>query len=822
MPESNAKYKTTDGYKRIIHFLEKKGFTPFDFQAETWQHFLTGRSGMLNAPTGFGKTYALLLPFLMQHINQVNNKRKAKNGLQLLWITPLRALARDTEHAMVEVIKSLGLSLQVGVRNGDTTTSKRVQQTKRMPEILIITPESVHLLLASKECNNFFAHLRAVVVDEWHELLGSKRGVQVELALSRLKNITKTDICIWGISATIENMNQSLTVLLGNKHQGVVVKSKLKKEIEVIPVLPPGNESYPYAGHLGIRMSESLIPIIENCNSCLLFTNTRAQSEIWYHHLLTLMPELAGVMALHHGSINSKVRKWIEQAVHANKMKLVVCTSSLDLGVDFAPVDIIIQIGSPKGIARFIQRAGRSGHNPGAKSKIYFLPTNALELLECAALRTAINKGIVESRYPYTLCMDVLLQYLTTLAVGVGFLPDKIFDEIKTTYAYATITRQEYDWCLRFLHQGGEVLSSYDEFKKIEIIDSLWKVTDRKIAMRHRLSIGTIVSEHIVSVKLVSGKRIGTIEEYFISRLNAGDVFSLAGQHLEFIKMHEMTAIARKSKATKALVPSWNGGRMSLSSNLGTMLRLQMNRAARGNQQEVELINLQPLLQIQAHYSRVPRTGELLIEKINTNQGHHLFVYPFEGRCVHEAMAAILAHRLSRIAPMTFSIAINDYGFELLSDTEIPLHKENVFDMLSQQDCLAHLQQGINATEMVRRKFRDIAVIAGLVFQGHPGQQMKTRHLQSNASLFYKVFNEYDRHNLLLRQALNEVLTYQVEEARLQSALERIAVSNIIITTPESFSPFSFPLMVDRLRETISNETMEQRITKILAQTEIG
>ena len=845
----NTTLQNTTGYKIITDWLSKGGRHPFAFQEQAWQHIINGQSGLVNAPTGCGKTFSVFLGSVIQYINRYpgNYQTKNKNGLQLLWITPLRALAKDIGRAMEEVIAGLGMQWKIGIRNGDTPSAERERQKRQMPEVLIITPESLHLLLAQKDYPNIFSTLKMIAVDEWHELLGSKRGVQVELAISRIVGLSAMSqellatseedglkLSLWGISATIGNLEQAKEVLLASNSPsgvtgGIIIRANIKKNIEIESIIPDEMEKYPWAGHLGIKLADKVIPIIDNSHTTLIFINTRGMSETWYQTLLTISPDLAGAIALHHGSIERELRTWVEEALHAGTLKAVVCTASLDLGVDFRPVETVIQVGSPKGVARFLQRAGRSGHQPDAVSKIYFLPTHSLELVEAAALKEGIKENLIESREPMMLCFDVLTQYLCTLAVGDGFKPSIIFKEIKATYSFADISEKEWNEILYFITAGGNALQQYDEFKKVIVIDGIYRIVGRRMAMRHRLHIGTIVSDAMLKVKFMSGGYIGVIEEYFISRLEPGAVFTLAGRNLELVMIKDMTVIVKKSNATKSIVPSWNGGRMPLSANLGRKLREKLNEAFESNygvfsteykQRDTELIALQPLFDLQENLSHVPRANELLIEQIETKDGFHLFVYPFEGRLVHEAMAAILAWRISKITPITFSFAMNDYGFELLSDQPVPVDDTNVYELFSPENLLADIQRSVNATEMAKRKFRDIAVIGGLIFQGMPGEQKKARHLQSSASLLFNVFLEYDPNNVLLQQAYREVLDQQMEEARLRNMLERIQQSKIIITFPQRLTPFCFPIKVDSMRENLSSEKLEDRVKRMQKQLE--
>jgi ATP-dependent Lhr-like helicase len=830
--------KNTKGFQIINDWLAAKGFIPFAFQEETWQHIITKKSGLVNAPTGCGKTFSVFLGAIISFINNNpdNYKTKNKNGLQLLWITPLRALAKDIGRAMEEVIEELGMNWKVGIRNGDTSISDRAKQKRNVPEILIITPESLHLLLAQKHYPGIFKSLKIIAVDEWHELLGSKRGVQVELALSRIValSLNPSALCIWGISATIGNLLQAQDVLLSplsqfglSEEDFETVTAHINKNIQIESIFPDEIEKYPWAGHLGIKLVEKVIPIILESRTTLIFINTRGMSEMWYQALLRACPDLAGAIALHHGSIEQALRFWVEENLHTGNLKAVVCTASLDLGVDFRPVETVIQVGSPKGVARFLQRAGRSGHGPGQVSKIYFLPTHSLELIEAAALKEATNINLIESREPRLLCYDVLIQYLSTLAISEGFYPKNILNEIRSTYCYGDITNDEWKQIIHFITEGGVALQQYDDYKKIEIIDGLYKINSRRIAMRHRMHIGTIVSDPMLKVKFLSGGYIGVIEEWFIARMQPGDTFTLAGRTLEFVMIKDMTCIVKKSTAKKSMIPSWQGGRMPLSANLGFMLRKKFDEAGleiRNDElrikKEPELEVLKPLFELQEYLSHIPKRNELLIEHIETRDGFHLFVFPFEGRLVHEAMAAILAYRISLITPITFSFAMNDYGFELLSDQPIPLDDSNAYTLFSPDNLFADIQRSLNSVEMAKRKFRDIAVIGGLIFQGFPGEQKKARHLQSSASLLFKVFSEYEPHNLLLRQAYNEVMEQQMEEQRLRDMLERIQKGKIIITFPKRLTPFCFPIKVDSMREDLSSEKLEDRVRKMQMQLE--
>ncbi|MEX0686455.1 MAG: ligase-associated DNA damage response DEXH box helicase [Balneolales bacterium] len=806
-------------YQAILKWFGHRGWKPFPFQKEMWQAYLDGYSGILNAPTGTGKTLAVILPALMNWMNiNPNYRQKKNNGLQVLWITPLRALAKDTEHTISTVLKELDIPWQVLRKTGDTSASVKQSIRRRPPEILITTPESLHLMLAQKHHARIFTNLDAVVIDEWHELLGSKRGVQVELGLSRISQI-KNDIKIWGLSATIGNLDTATEVLTATANSPYkIIRSGIKKRIEVNSVLPDDIKTLPWAGHLGIKLLDKVYPIIKASRSTLLFTNTRSQTETWYNMILETYPQLAGRMAIHHGSISPDIRSWVEEALRAGSLKLVICTSSLDLGVDFSPVETVIQIGSPKGVDRFLQRAGRSGHQPGAVSKIWFVPTHALELLEGAALKAAIADEYIESRDPVIKPLDVLVQYLVTLATGDGFRSEDTLEEIRQTFAYKDLTTIEWQWVLQFIITGGNALKRYDDYSRVYSESGLLKIADARQARRHRLSIGTIVGDPSLKVKYMTGGYLGSIEEGFISKMRAGDVFLFSGRYLEFVKMKDLTVYVRRSKSTKGAISRWMGGRMSLSSQLSETIRHTIAKAKRGLETSEEILSLQPLLDVQKQYSALPDHDELLIECIKSREGYHLYFFPFEGRLVHEGLAALLAWRMSQLQPISFSLAMNDYGFELLSDKKPKLDEAIEGGLFSTNNLAEDIPASINSTEMAKRHFREIARISGLIFQGFPGKLQSGKHLQASSQMLFEVFQRYDPNNLLLNQSFHEIMQYQHKEANLRKALDRINQGRMLIRKPSKITPFAFPIMVDRLREKLTSEKLHDRIRNLQRQ----
>ena len=810
------------GFRKADQWFKSMAWVPLPFQYETWEAFNHGKSGMVNAPTGSGKTYSILVAAFIEYINSYpdNNKTSGKEGLQLIWVTPIKALAKEILLSCDKAILGMNLPWKAEIRTGDTTIKDRKSQIKNPPQILITTPESLHVILATDGYSKILNTVKTIVVDEWHELIGSKRGVQTELVVSKFFSLNPK-IKIWGISATIGNMSEAIEVLLSvvpTENRALII-ADMTKTIALHSVIPDEIERYPWAGHLGLKLADKVLHILNGSKTSLIFTNTRAQCEIWYQKLLEMDPDLAGQIAMHHGSISKEIREWVEEALYEGKIKAVVCTSSLDLGVDFRPVETIIQIGSPKGVSRFIQRAGRSGHQPGASSHIWFVPTHALELVEAAGLRLAMAQNKIEDRVPYIRSFDVLIQYLMTLAVSEGFYPDQVFHEIKKTFCFASTTHEEWRQILNYLLMGGDSLKAYDEYKKVEITDDgKYIVQDKRKALKHKLSIGTIVSDAMINIKLLKGSRLGVIEEWFVSQLSPGDVFWFAGRALELVRIKDMTAQVRPSQSKTGKIPSYMGGRMPLSSQMSEVLKEKIYSFVEQKITDKEIEVLIPLFEMQMLRSTIPKRDEFLVEYFESKDGFHLLMYPFEGRNVHEGMAALIAKRLSMIQPISFSIAMNDLGFELLSDQPLDVEMLINRDLFTTKNLASDILSSINNVEMAKRKFRDIARISGLIFTGFPGKQKKERHLQASSQLIFEVFREYEPDNLLYLQTYDEVMTFQLEESRMRKSLNKITDSHILISRPTKATPFSFPIIVDRLREKLTSEKLEARIKKMTAE----
>ncbi len=797
-------------------WFARRGWTPFDFQREVWAAYRAGESGLVHASTGTGKTYAA---FLGPVLEALDTPPEPAPPLRVLWVTPLRALSADTALSLAAPLRPLGLGWDVGTRTADTPSSARTRQKTRLPAVLVTTPESLSLLLTYPDARDKFGGLRCVVCDEWHELFGSKRGVLVELALARLRAFVPR-LRTWGLSATLGNPDAALAALVGTGGTGRVIRGHVPKRVAIDAVLPPRVERFPWAGHLGLTLLAQVVAAVEEGRTALVFTNTRSQCETWYQSILAARPDWAGQLALHHGSLDRKARDFVEDGLRAGTLRCVVCTSTLDLGVDFAPVDRVLQVGSPKGVARLLQRAGRSGHRPGETSRVTCVPTHAFELIEAAAARTAAAAGRVEGRDPVEKPLDVLAQHLVGSALAGGFRAPEVLAEVRTAHAYRDLSDAEWDWTLDFVTRGGEALRAYPDYRRVEEHEERYVVTDPKVARRHRQNVGTITSEATMLVRFLRGGKLGTVEESFAARLKPSDRFTFAGRTLEFVRVHEMTAWVRLARREANTYPRWAGGRLPLSGELSAAVRAKLDEARRGIITDPELAAVRPVLDVQARWSRVPAADEILVERLTTRDGHHLFLYPFEGRLVHEGIAALAAFRLARRRPQTFTLAVNDYGLELVSPDPIDLDAPAIKELLDPAGLADDVTASLNAAELAKRQFREVARVAGLVNPGLPHAGRSAKQLQASSGLFYEVFREHDPGNLLLWQARREVLDRQFEVTRLRRALDRVAASPLVVTDPPRPTPFAFPLLVERMREAVSSEALAARVRRLAADLE--
>ena len=738
-------------------------------------------------------------------------------GLKLLYITPLRALSRDIEQSIRRPIEEMGWDLQVESRTGDTPSSRKTRQMKSMPDILITTPESLAVMLSYQGAKKRFEVLRCVILDEWHELMSSKRGTQTELCLAHLRSLQPA-LRTWAVSATLGNLTEAAQTAVGLGTKPMIIQSNLKRETVIQSIVPESVDSFPWGGHLGLRMFETLVNALDITKSTLIFTNTRSQAERWFQAISFALPEHLDTIALHHGSIDKKEREAIEAGVKTGTIKWVICTSSLDLGVDFQPVERVVQIGSAKNLARLLQRAGRSAHVPEGTSEVFFLPTNALELLEISAFRKGLAAGDIETRHPQAKPYDVLVQHLVTIGCGDGFAPQAMVTTIRQVVAYRDLDDAEFSWLLDFLEKGGQCLKAYPRYKKLVFNDGVYRVTDSQIARMHRMGIGTITSNQTVYLQYTNRQKIGTVEENFVSRLKKGDVFFFAGRQLEFFMMKDMVVYVKNTKRKSTVTPSWTGGNLTISDTLSNHLRREIEQTRHRKDFNIELTCIEPILEAQARLSQLPTADELLIETCKTREGQHLYVFPFEGRFVHEGLGFLWGYRFAKRHHATFTISVNDYGFEILAPKNYPFQDLFSKDFFDLEDLESDIKSSLNLSELTQRKFRGIAQVAGLVFTGYPSSRKTSSQLQISASLIYDVFTKYEPENLLLKQAEREVLQDQLETHRLTQTLTRLNQLKTLWKETKRPSPFAFPLLVERLNSRLSNETLLDRINRMKQQ----
>lgn len=818
----------------LTAWFASRGWTPAPFQREAWRRWRAGESGLVHTPTGSGKTLAVfggaLLDALAQRGTPVvpgakSPRRKASRvapqeappRLRVLWLTPLKALANDTVRALRDAIDGVGLDWQVGLRTGDATAKERRLARAGAVDVLVTTPESLSLLLTYPDTAPRLAGLAGVVVDEWHELLGNKRGVLLQLALARLRALAP-GVRTWGLSATLGNLDEARDVLLPEVPGAAIVSGPKPRPLVLETLLPDGGERFPWAGHLGLSQLQRVVARIDAARTSLLFTNTRSQAELWHRALSSVWLHDPATLALHHGSLDPKVRAHAEQGLRDGTVRCVVATSSLDLGVDFPTVDQVLQLGSPKGIARLLQRAGRARHRPGESGQVTCVPTHALELVEYAAARAAIAAGRREPRPPPRLSLDVLAQHCVTLALGGGFRADALYAEVRGTHAFAALDPETWRDVLAFVVQGGRALEHYPEYRRVEVgDDGVYRVVDRRIAFRHRLSIGTITSDGSVQVKFARGGSLGSVEEAFIGRLRPRDRFQFAGRTLELVTLQDMVAVVRLAKTADGAVPKWLGGRLPLSAELGA----EMEALLASPPVSPELRAIAPLLGLQARLSALPAPERLLAEAVRGRDGFHLFVFPFAGRAVHEGLAALVARRWGRRVANTFSIAATDYGFAVSPEADTDIDADTLRALLSPDGLLDDLAESMNLGELARRQFREIARIAGLLPPSLPGRAPRSlRQLQASSGLLHDVLQRYDPGHVLLRQAEREVLTGQLEVQRLAAVLRRCSERELVLHRPRTLTPLGFPLWAESMRGHLSTEDWRTRVERAATRLE--
>lgn len=792
----------------IEKWFRSKKWQPWQFQKDTWQAIEDGKSGLISVPTGSGKTYAAYLGALM-HV-------KEDEGLQILYITPLRSLTRDIELALKQPVDDLNLKISIESRTGDTSYHRKLKQRKKFPNILLTTPETLSILQSYPEHKEFFKNLKFVIVDEWHELLGTKRGVLLELSLSHLRSFLPV-LQIWGMSATIGNLNEAAESLAGKNAS--IIQAEIERPVILKSILPLHAKQMPWAGFSGLSLLAYVLAHLDETIPTLLFTNTRSQAERWYQAILEARPNWK--IGLHHSSIAKQQRIQVEEGIKDGSLSLVVCTSSLDLGVDFPKVEKVIQIGSCKSVARLIQRAGRASHQPMKPCHILILPSHALEIVEILALKQAIEQGAIEKRIPLKRSYDVLFQHLVTIAMGGGFTKDEAFKEAIATNAFAALKIEEFTDILLHLVHGGS-LEAYPDFHKLIVENGVYTVKDSSIALRHRMNIGTITSDSHIPMKLLNGKMIGSIEESFLASLKPKDAFAFGGNVYELVQLAYLAATVRRSRSKEVKAPIWQGSRLPFSPSLAHIVREIFHRysLSHENHSHDERI-FEEICGLQKKFSSLPKLGQCLIEIAKTREGWHHFFYTFEGASSNEVLASLIAYRLTKDIKTTVYTATTDYGFELLSSKKIEMTADQLHAAFQTENLNEDLLAATNINELAKSQFRDIAKIGGFLFTGYPSRKKSQRQLQMSSSLLFDIFLKYEPEHLLLRQAFEEVMNEHFQIERLSWALERLSSSEIVINETKFLTPLALPIYASSLSGQVSSETLKERVLAMTSKWEI-
>lgn len=804
------------GRAAIDGWFRSHGWEPWEFQRAAWDAYARGQSGLIQVATGAGKTYGAYMGALAELIDVCRDGAPSPVA-HIVYVTPLRAVSRDVELALRLPIEELGLALLVESRTGDTKASVRLKQRERLPHVLVTTPESLCLLLTRPDAPSLLAGVRCLILDEWHELIASKRGSQVELAAARLREFAPA-LRTWALSATLANLDHAARCAVGEKSLPVIIRGEMARPITMRTVFPSEASRLPWVGHMGLAMLPDVVTALDPEHPTIVFTNTRSQSERWFSAIQVLRPDWAPVMALHHGSLERKERERVEAGLKRGDIRIVVATSSLDLGVDFSPIERVVQIGSPKGIARIMQRAGRAAHRPLAPTEIFCVPTFALELVEIAAARDAIAKGEIEPRWPYDRPLDVLAQHLVTCGLGGGFTREATLASVRSATSFRDLTEDEFDWTLGLVTHGGGALRAYPEYHKLALADGRYRVTSSRIAQIHRLNVGTITSDSTIDIAYERGRRLGRIEENFIASLREGERFVYAGKTLSFVGLKDLVAYVKPAKGTTGRTPIWSGTRLPISESLAAAVRRRVHMMRDGLFDTPEIEAFAPLARVQARMSVLPREDELLIEVARTAEGLHCCIFAFEGRLVNGAIGALVALRLGRSRPRTFSIAANDYGVELLTTGDIDVAGELTSSLFSSDNAADDSFASVNHSELAKTQFREIARVAGLVVQTYPGTKKTGRQLGASSSLIFDVLSEFDPTNLLIAQSRREVLERQFERSRLVRTLRRLGAARLVVRDTAGPTPFSFPILIERLSSRLSTETIQQRIERMQAQ----
>ncbi|WP_215766961.1 ligase-associated DNA damage response DEXH box helicase [Gluconobacter cerinus] len=771
-------------------WFSQQGWSPRSHQLAMLQAAEDGVSALLIAPTGGGKTLSGFLPSLIELTEG------SYAGLHTLYVSPLKALSTNIAESLSRPIVDMDLPVRVEVRSGDTSGARRKRQQKNPPHILLTTPESLALLLSYPDAAAYFSTLRVLIIDEVHALAGTKRGDQLALCASRLK-VFSPSLRINGLSATVARPSAiAAWVSPTGKASGVrLVKAEDGVRPDVHVLLPDERGYLPWAGRMGLGSATAILTEIARARLTIVFVNSRAQAELLFQALWKDNADNLPI-GLHHGSLDAVRRAKVEDAMAQGALRAVVATSSLDLGLDWGAVDQIIQVGAPKQISRLTQRIGRANHRMDEPSRALLAPANRFEVLECEAAREAVLQHELDGDPPRAGALDVLAQHVLVTACAGPFFPDVLYEEIRQTAPYSQISRTDFDEVVRFVEDGGYALQAYERHQRLfrDSLGQLW-VKNEQIIRQFRMNIGTIVDTSMLRVKSRRGKAYGEIDEYFASTLVPGDTFLLGGELLEFLGLHDTTVQAARGRGKDPRVPVYGGNQLSISPGLARHVREMLHTPASWS---VLPNSVQDWLALQAKRSRLPGPENFLIETFPHRGWHYVVAYPFEGRNAHQTLGLLLTKKLEETGKGPLGFVANDYMVACWC-----VHPTGSMTDLFTRDLLGgNLSEWLAESAMLRRTFRDVAIIAGLIERNYPGREKNRRQMTVSSDLLYDVLRKYDPDHILLRATRIQAEEGLTDLARLSQMLDRLQ-GHVEHVSLSHVSPLAVPVLLEQGREKI-------------------
>ncbi|PZF78693.1 ligase-associated DNA damage response DEXH box helicase [Aestuariivirga litoralis] len=797
--------------QRFLDWFSARGWAPRAHQLAVLDHAQARESVLLISPTGGGKTLAGFLPSLAEI-----TERGSGEGIHTLYISPLKALAVDIARNLEAPIAEMKLPVTVETRTGDTPHSKRQRQRQKPPDILITTPEQVSLLVADPHAAHLLKGLRTVILDELHSMVTSKRGVLLSLALTRVQSHAPEAIRI-GLSATVADPDALRAWLASTGAEPaplVLGKPGAKPEIRILSSV----ERVPWSGHSSLYAIPEVYEEIKRARMTLIFVNTRSQAEMVFQALWEANDDNLPI-ALHHGSLDVAQRRKVEAAMGEGKLRAVVCTSTLELGIDWGDVDLVVHVGAPKGSSRLLQRIGRSNHKLDLPSQALLVPSNRFEVLECTAALQAAEVNAQDTEYPMVMKLDVLAQHILGRACAGPFHPDELFGEVSSAWTYRKLTRVEFDKAVDYVATGGYALRAYERYAKLKLqADGTLRLAHPRLAMAYRLNMGTIVEDEMLKVRLahvkrrlgkrvvVGGRVLGEVEEWFVSQLTVGQTFVFAGEVLRFEGLDEFGALATRSNDREPMVPSYQGGKFPLSTYLAERVRQMLADPKSWKDLPPQV---RGWLSLQRFRSVVPKAGQMLVETFPRADKHYMVCYPFEGRLAHQTLGMLLTRRLERAGMQPLGFVASEYALVIwmVRDLSLAISSNRIaLGRLFDEDMMGDdLEAWMAESALMKRTFRNAAIIAGLIERRQPGKEKTARQMTVNTDLIYDVLRTHEPDHLLLRAAWDDAAEGLIDAHRLGAMLRRIK-GQILHKALDTVSPLSVPILLDIGRESVYGE----------------